>query len=113
MFKKILSIIGNITLGLNFGMISAFSPILLVLSAIIFPEDFVTEGSIVGFSIAIAAITAVCLYVYSYRTKREHNDLNVNVMTFWISFIVGALLTAVFVYIVAGDINHGMPNRLL
>ena len=112
MLKKILLTVGNIILGLNFGIISGFSPIYLVFTMVLL-EDPLDLTVMTVTSIISAVVALVGAYIYSYRKKREHEDPNRYGMTLAISFALGAIITAVFLFIYMGDPNNGAPNRLL
>ncbi len=101
MFKKILTIVGNIFLGLNTGLISPFMPIYLMLSLILFPGDPLNANILAVFGFITAVITAIGIYVYCYRKKREHEDLSLWGMTLAVSFLVGAVLISVIMFIYA------------
>ena len=112
MLKKILLTVGNILLGLNFGIIAGFSPIYLLVT-MAFLEDPLDLTVMTVTSLITAVVTLIGTYIYSYGKKREHEEVNKYGMTLAISFAVGAIITAVFLFIYMGDPNNGAPNRLL
>lgn len=113
MIKKILLTVGTIILGLNFGIIAGFSPIILFITMVLFPEDALNEKIMIVTSLISAVISGVGAYVYGYLKKREHEMPNSYGMALAISFAIGAVLTAVLLFIYIGDPNNGMPNRLI
>lgn len=113
MLKKILLTVGAILLGLNFGIIAGFSPIILLVTLVLFPEDALNETVMIVTSFICAAIAGISTYIYAYRKKREHESPNLYGMALAISFVVGAILMAIFLFIYLGDPNNGLPNRLL
>ena len=113
MTKKILLTVGAILLGLNFGIIAGFSPIILLITMVLFPEDALNEKIMIVTSIISAAISGVGAYIYAYLKKREHEKPNAYGMALAISFAIGAVLTAVFIFIYLSDPNNGLPNRLI
>ncbi len=101
MFKKIITIVGNIFMGLNTGLISPFMPFFLVLAMVLFPEEPLNANILAVFGIITAVIAFIGIYIYSYKKKREHEYLSLWGMTYWVSFAVGALLIAVILFIYA------------
>ncbi|MBE7092144.1 MAG: hypothetical protein E7365_03070 [Clostridiales bacterium] len=101
MFKKIITIAGNIFLGINAGMISPFMPIYLILALVLFPEEPLNANILAVFGVITAIITFLGVYIYSYKKKREHEGLSLWGMTLSLSFAVGALLIAVIMFIYA------------
>lgn len=114
MLKKILLTVGSILLGVNFGFISCISPIYLAIIIAAFPSGDPIDIKVMAVtSIITCVITAVSIYIYGYKKKREHEDLNRYGTTIAISFAIGALLMAVLLFILSGDPNFGAGNRLL
>lgn len=113
MLKKILLTVGAIFLGLNFGIIAGFSPIILLITLVLFPEDALNETVMIVTSFICALIAGISTYVYAYRKKREHESPNPYGMALAISFVIGAILMAIFLFIYLGDPNNGLSNRLL
>ena len=113
MLKKILLTVGAILLGLNFGAIAGFSPIILLVTLALFPEDALNETVMIVTSFICAAIAGISTYIYAYRKKREHESPNLYGVALAISFVIGAILMAIFLFIYLGDPNNGLPNRLL
>lgn len=101
MFKKILTIVGNIFLGLNAGLISPFMPIYLILAIILFPAEPLNANILAVFGLITAIIAFIGIYIYCYKKKREHEELSLWGMTLAISFAVGAALIAVILFIYA------------
>ena len=102
MFKKILTIVGNIFLGVNMGLISPFMPVYLILSLILFPSnDFLNANALAAFGLLTAIVSFIGIYVYCYKKKREHEDLSLWGMTLAVSFAVGAVLISVIMFIYA------------
>ena len=113
MFKKILLVISAILLGLNFGLVAGLSPIVLLFTMVLFPEDALNETVMTVTSIISAVISGISTYVYIYKKKREHESPNLFGTTLAVSFAIGAILMAVFLFIYMGDPNNGLSNRLL
>ena len=106
MTKKVLCIVGCILLGFNFGLIVCFSPIFLIFTMSLFPDDALNEKSLIVTNLIAAAVAGIGTYIYGYMKKREHENINVYGMTTAISFVVGAILMAIIVYIIIGDPNY-------
>ena len=102
MLKKILGIAGLIFSGVNLGAISCVNPFYL---AIMIALSLTNED--LGFFVASAIITAiiagVVAYIYTYKKKREHEQASPYVLSFLWSFVAGALLAAVFLFITIGN----------
>ena len=113
MLKKILLTVGAIILGLNFGIIAGFSPIILLVTLVLFPEDALNETVMIVTSFICALISGVGAYIYAYKKKREHESPNLYGMALAVSFVIGAVLMAIFLFIYLGDPNNALPNRLL
>ncbi len=101
MFKKIMTIVGNIFLGLNTGMISPFMPIYLILAIILFPEEPLNANILAVFGVITAIITLIGVYIYCHKKKREHEELSLWGMTLALSFAVGAILITVLLFVYA------------
>jgi len=106
MTKKVLCIVGCMLLGLNFGLIAGFTPIFLIFTLSLFPEDALNESILMVTNIIAAVIAGVGAYIYAYLRKREHEDVNTYGMVTAISFVVGAILMAIILYIYVSDPNY-------
>ncbi len=109
MLKKILLIAATIFIGFNFGIISGMLPIYFIVSFVLFPKDPLNANIMAGFSIISAAIASITTYIYSYRKKREHEDTNVYLMTLAISFIIGAIVMAIGMFIYSAGDPYRIP----
>ncbi len=109
MLKKVLLIVGNIVLGLNFGLFSAVTPICLAINVAIASNQ--VGGDAISFkawavtSLVMSALTFIGTYIYTYIKKREHESPNVYGMCLAISFAIGALLMACILFIGMADPN--------
>ncbi len=108
MTKKVFAIVGCILLGLNFGIVAGYTPIFLIFTMSLFPENPLTGNIMGACNIISATITVIGTYVYGYMKKREHESINVYGMTTAISFAIGAVLMAIVVYRMGAD-----PNSML
>lgn len=98
MTKKILLICAAIFLGANLGIISGLMPIYLIISVILF-EDGLKTVVIASSSLLTAVVSGVLAYIYTYRKKRDHEDVPLYVMCFVWSFVAAALLAAIGLYV--------------
>lgn len=98
MVKKILLICGAIFAGLNLGLISGLMPMYLIICAVLF-EDGLKTAVIASTSLVTAIASGVLAYIYTYRRKRDHEDVPLYVMCFVWSFVAGALLAAIGLYV--------------
>jgi chromate transport protein ChrA len=99
---KILKIVGSIFTGLNFGLISPFAPIyLLVLSVLYQDSEWFSANRLAVCALVTAVIATVLTYVYAHNKKREHESLSVCGMSLAISFIVGAIIIMILLFIYA------------
>lgn len=98
MTKKILLICAAMLLGLNLGLISGLMPIYLIIGVILF-EDGLKTVIIASASLITAVTGGILAYIYTYRKKRDHEDVPTYVMCFVWSFVAGALLAAIGLYI--------------
>lgn len=101
MLKKVLAVTGNIFLGLNFGLISGVLPIYLIIDLVLF-TDGLSATVVASSSLISGVIAAIGGYIYTYRKKREHEDVSLYVSALVWSFAAGALLAAVGLYVYAG-----------
>ncbi|MBP5662517.1 MAG: hypothetical protein J6X30_05140 [Clostridia bacterium] len=100
--KKILQIAGSIYLGFSFGCISCVMPHFLLLNLALSADP--TNASIwAGESFASALIAGVLLYVYHYRKKREHEDGNLWFQIGGWSFVFGAVLVGILLFIYSAN----------
>ncbi len=102
MVKKVLLIAGAIFLGLNFGMISGFMPILLIVGFVLF-QDGLKSTVLAGYSTLTAIVAGILTYVHMYRKKREHESPSPYVMALAWSFVAGAVIAAVALFIYSGN----------
>lgn len=102
--KKVLKIAGSIYLGFSFGCISCLMPHFLLLNLIL-SADPLRASLWAGESVLSAVIAGIILYVYHYLKKREHEDGNLWFQIAGWSFVAGALLAGIGLFIYsAGDI---------
>lgn len=98
MTKKILLICAAIFLGTNLGLISGLMPIYLIIDVILF-EDGLKTVVIASASLITAVTGGILAYIYTYRKKRDHEDVPLYVMCFVWSFVAAALLAAIGLYV--------------
>lgn len=101
MFKKVALITGIIFLGLNFGLISGVMPIFLIIGLALF-KDGLSSTVVAASSLIAGIVSAIIGYIYSYRKKREHEDVSPYVSALVWSFVLGALVACVALFIYAG-----------
>ena len=101
MFKKIVTLVGNMFLGLNLGLISPFMPIYLILSIVLFENDPLNANILAVCGLITAVLTFIGVYIYCYKKKREHENLSLWGMTLALSFAIGATLITVLLFIYA------------
>lgn len=103
MVKKILLICAAIFLGANLGLISGLMPIYLIISfsinKIFTDREWLGYGVIASASLITAVTGGILAYIYTYRKKRDHEDVPLYVMCFVWSFVAAALLAAIGLYI--------------
>ncbi len=102
MVKKVLLIAGAIFLGLNFGMISGFMPILLIIGLVLFP-DGLQANVLAGYSVFTALVAGILTYIHMYRKKREHDSPSPYLMALAWSFVAGAVIIAIALFIYSGN----------
>lgn len=108
MFKKILLTVGCILLGFNFGIISCLFPAVLIIVIALFDSADPLDTNIMAVTSLIAfAASTIGTYIYAYKKKREHENLNYYGTTLAISFAVGALIAGIILFILGGDPNFG------
>ena len=98
MTRKILLIFAAIFLGANLGLISCLMPIYLIIGVILF-EDGLKTVVIASASLITAVVSGILAYIYTYRKKRDHEDVPLYVMCFVWSFVAAALLAAIGLYV--------------
>ena len=101
MWTKRLKIAGNIFLGLNFGMLSPFMPFYLVILMTMNEIESLNANRLAVCGLITAIATAVGIYIYFYKKKREHESLPLGAMTLAVSFLVGAILITALLFIFA------------
>lgn len=102
MFKKVLLLIGSIFTGLNLGIIACASPVYIILG-FAFSGDTSTEiTSFTVYAVITAVISGIATYIYTYKKKREHEELSPYVMSLAWSFFAGAVIAACALFIYSG-----------
>ena len=103
MVKKVLLICASIFTGLNMGLISCFMPIYLIINfAISGDGETLSASAFAVFALISAVISGVASYIYTYRKKREHEDVSPYTMCMAWSFCAGAVIIAIALFIYAG-----------
>ena len=112
MLKKILLIAGSIFSGLNLGAISCASPFYLVIMVLLSVVN-ADLGFFAATSIITAIIVGAITYVYAYKKKREHEQASPYVLCFAWSFVAGALLMAIGLFIMISQSAYDIGPNLV
>lgn len=112
MVKKILLSVAAIFSGLNLGAIACASPIYLLAFAA-FSDGNNDLNLFAATALLTAAVVGVVTVIYMYKRKREHEKCNSLLLCFAWSFIIGALIAGIALFVFAGQSLTDIGQRLV